>query len=137
MRPFLQLALESRNKDYPECPWVFHYQGRRIGGHVKGWSDACTTAGVPGLHFHDLRRSAVRAMERAGIPRHVAMGISGHRTEAVYRRYDIVSGRDLQDAGRKLESCLTAKWNPKTEAAGTQPGEVSHTIRTQKARGVH
>jgi integrase len=36
MGPFLQLALENRNKDYPECPWVFNYYGRRIGGHVSG-----------------------------------------------------------------------------------------------------
>ena len=41
-------------------------------------------------------------MERAGIPRHVAMGISGHRTEGVYRRYDIVVEGDLQAAGEKL-----------------------------------
>ncbi len=137
MRPFLELALENRNKDYPECPWVFSYRGRHIGEHLKGWHEACKTAGLPGLHFHDLRRSAVRAMERAGIPRHVAMGISGHRTEAVYRRYDIVSGRDLKEAGQKLAGYLDAKWNPKKKGADTQSGEVSHTIRTQGPKSVN
>jgi len=73
-----------------------------LGSHLKGWAEACKAAGLPGLHFHDLRRSAVRNMERAGIPRKVAMSISGHSTEAIYRRYDIVSSDDLQSAAKKL-----------------------------------
>lgn len=45
-------------------------------------------------------------MERAGIPRNIAMGITGHRTESVYRRYDIVSDRDLKQAATKLETYI-------------------------------
>lgn len=45
-------------------------------------------------------------MERAGIPRNVAMSISGHRTEAVYRRYDIVSKRDLDLAAKRMEAYM-------------------------------
>jgi integrase len=84
------------------CDLVFHWNGKPLGSHLKGWDKACTKAELDGLHFHDLRRSAVRNMERAGIPRHVAMSISGHRTEAVYRRYDIVVESDLKAAGEKL-----------------------------------
>jgi integrase len=75
---------------------------KRVEAKEKGWAEACTAAGLDGLHFHDLRRSAVRNMERAGIPRHVAMQISGHRSESVYRRYDIVVEGDLKAAGEKL-----------------------------------
>jgi integrase len=67
---------------------------------------ACKDAGRPGLLLHDLRRSAVRNLERAGISRSVAMKLTGHKTEAVYRRYAIVAESDLRDAGTKLSEVL-------------------------------
>lgn len=44
----------------------------------------------------------MRNLERAGISRSVAMKLTGHRTEAVYRRYAIVSESDLAEAVKKL-----------------------------------
>ena len=72
----------------------------------KAWHGAVATVGLPGLLFHDLRRSAVRNMERAGIPRAVAMAITGHKREDVYRRYNIVNDRDIQAAARKMEEAF-------------------------------
>ena len=48
----------------------------------------------------------MRNLERAGISRSVAMKLTGHKTEAVYRRYAIVAESDLRDAGTKLTAVL-------------------------------
>lgn len=75
---------------------------KAIGSHLKGWAEACASVGLEGLHFHDLRRSAVRNMERAGVPRGTAMRFTGHKSESVYKRYDIVVEADLEAASQKL-----------------------------------
>lgn len=103
MIEWLQIQRETRDQKYPGCQWVFHYYGRRLGSHLKGWPVACDVAGLPGLHFHDLRRSAVRNLTRAGVPRPIAMAITGHRSESVYSRYDIVSPQDLTIATEKVQ----------------------------------
>ncbi len=53
---------------------------------------------------HDFRRTAVRRMERAGVPRSVAMKVTGHKTEAIYERYAIVAERDIADGLRKVDA---------------------------------
>jgi hypothetical protein len=65
---------------------------------------------------HDFRRTAVRNMERTGVPRSVATKLTGHRAEAVYRRYAIVSDADLRAASATLAG-----------TTGTNPGTVAST----------
>jgi integrase len=83
-------------------PWVFHRHGKPIKDFYGAWKVACRKAGVPQRIPHDFRRTAVRNLERAGVPRSVAMKITGHKTEAVYRRYAIVSEADLSEGLKKL-----------------------------------
>jgi integrase len=78
------------------------YTGQPVYDFRKAWSHACERVGLVGMLRHDFRRSAVRNMERAGVPRSVAMKISGHKTESIYRRYAIVCESDIQDATRRL-----------------------------------
>ena len=49
------------------------------------------------------RRTAVRNLKRAGVLRQVAMAMVGHKTEAIYRRYAIVSPSDLTRVARQLD----------------------------------
>jgi integrase len=84
-------------------PWVFpRDDGRQLGDFRKVWAKACEKAGVPGRLVHDLRRSAVRNLERANVPRSWATKLTGHKTESIYRRYAIVSESDLSEAVKKL-----------------------------------
>jgi integrase len=72
----LRDVLERRHKVLREdSPLVFHQDGARIEPRAfhKAWTDACTAAKVTGRIPHDMRRSAVRNLERASIPRKVAM----------------------------------------------------------------
>jgi integrase len=67
------------------------------------WAQATSEAGVPGLMFHDLRRTAARNMDRRGISRAVIMKIMGHKTQSMFDRYRIGDHVDLADAARRMD----------------------------------
>jgi integrase len=123
----LKQQRENRKVSGKVCPYVFPNEKgtSKIANIKKAWSKACRNCGLgygykltgkyvnkwrdklpAGPLFHDFRRTAVRNMDRAGISRVVAMKRSGHKTESVYNRYNIVDDKDMQDAARKMEEYL-------------------------------
>lgn len=94
--------IEMTRRQFPGCPWLFHEEGVPIRTFYKAWATATKAAGLEGLLFHDLRRTAVRNLIRAKVDRKVAMQITGHKTEVVFNRYNITSEEDLSDAADKM-----------------------------------
>jgi integrase len=129
-------ALRKRGK---MCPWVFNNSGRRVKSFRWAWDEACRLAGSPGRLLHDLRRTAVRNLVRAGIPERVAMQLTGHKTRSVFERYNIVSHGDLRSAVQTLDAVAAQATRPKRRATSRshlrpeaaearRPGTISGTI---------
>jgi hypothetical protein len=150
--PALRALLERRLEFTRPCertqgriiPWVFHRKGQPVKTMTKSWRTACKNAGVPGRLLHDLRRTAVRNLERATVSRSVAMKMTGHKTESVYRRYAIVSEGDLREAGCLAEiinlsrSYTSSRHLPAIRTIGRAPvttrRRMAHRLPTPRYR---
>jgi integrase len=154
----IQIQREARDRKYPKCPWVFSHAGKPIKNLYKAWRAACVKVGLGrmvcaacsgeigesgacskcsgkvakyvGLIPHDLRRTGVRNLIRAGVPRSVAMKISGHKTESVFERYNITDREDLRDAAQRLTRYLDEKNSQSTTKAPSVklPAENQPTV---------
>lgn len=67
-------ALKKANRI---VPLVFHRDGERIRDFRGAWKAGSKAAGCPGRIPHDFRRTAVRNLERAGVPRSVGCNGNG------------------------------------------------------------
>lgn len=116
------------------CTWLFHYQGEPIQSFYKAWNRARKAAGLDGFLFHDLRRTTVRNLRRATIDRPMAMKITGHKTENVFERYNIIDEADMVNAADKATAYME-KLNDRYAMQQTAAAEVwAHNDKKVKAR---
>ncbi len=116
-----------------KVPWVFHRtlrgKVRPVGRFDKVWKKACATAGVPGRLVHDFRRSTVRNMTRAGVPEKIAMSITGHKTRAIFDRYNITNEEDIRAGQTRTQEYLTRR-------RGTSSFSPEHGQNTDNKKGL-
>lgn len=107
---------------------------------AKEWHKACAAVGLgklekvegkkfkrySGLIVHDLRRSAIKNLMKAGVSEKVAMAISGHKTRTVFDRYHIVDSADVVEAMRKVENLVTP--NGQNTVKSTGLGDTSKQL---------
>jgi integrase len=76
------------------------------------WTAATEAVGLPGLLFHDLRRSGARNYRRAGVTEDVIQRIGGWKTPSMFKICNVVDERDLAEAGERL-----AGWSRRSAAS--------------------
>jgi integrase len=96
--------LEAEDGTKRIAEFVFHRNGESVGDFRKAWGTACKLA-----NFHDLRRTASRNMIEADVPQMVAMKITGHKTDSMFRRYAIVNHKQQRAALAKTQQYLAAQ----------------------------
>jgi integrase len=129
-----ELIERRRLKMSPKTSLIFHHDEQRIGNYRVAWASACKLAGCAGRLVHDLRRTAVRDMVRSGTPQSVAMSISGHKTNAMFLRYNITSDADQRQALLNRQSYSAQQITVEPEQVTVEPDKEKATqiaIRVQ------
>lgn len=78
--------------------YVFNFRDRRIKDPRTAFLKACVRANITDFHFHDSRHCAITNFRKSGLSDTIIMLISGHKTYAVFRKYDRIDREDRQNA---------------------------------------
>ena len=105
-QPIAEALARRRARRDPDSLLVFHRDGIPIRRWRTAWRTACQAAGVPTRFLHDCRRTAARNLIRANVPERVAMLLTGHKSRAIFDRYNIIHEQELLDAGDQLVEYL-------------------------------
>jgi integrase len=106
------LGLLKRTPKTLGCPCVFTERGKRIIDIKTAFLKAVRAAGIKNFRFHDLRHCAVTNLRKAGVNDSVIMSISGHKTYAMFKRYNRIDRKDRVDALKQVERQFDTDMTP-------------------------
>ena len=93
-------------------------------------------AGVPTRFLHDCRRTAARNLIRASVAERVAMRLTGHKSRAIFDRYNIINEQELLEAGDQLVAYLAQHAQApcgRAHPAGPRPAPPLRLVRRTTA----
>ncbi len=106
LHPEVIKVLESMPRGFGNTP-VFNLNIHHV---EKVWRRTCKKAKVKDAKIHDLRRTRATIWHKEeGLPQDVIMSMSGHRTDSMFRRYQIVSTEYVER--------LAQKWSEEKEGS--------------------
>ena len=126
--PMADALARRRARRDPDSPLVFHRDGIPVRRWRTAWRTACQAAGVPTRFLHDCRRTVARNLIRASVPERVATLLTGHKTRAIFDRYNIINEQEQLEAGDQLVAYLAQ------HAQAMPRGGRPHPARTAAPR---
>ena len=139
--PIANALNRRRARRDPDSPLVFHRDDIPVRRWRTAWRTACQAAGVPTRFLHDCRRTTARNLIRANVPERVAMLLTGHKSRAIFDRYNIINEQELLDAGDQLVAYLAqqaqavpARRRPHTAGAAAPRTAITPPPRTTHHR---
>jgi integrase len=148
LNPTLTTLFKSATR-YLNCPWVFVnpaymdawqanpqtadpcYHATSI---THAFVRACQRAGVINATFHDLRHTFVTNARRAGIDYFRIMAVTGHKTMAVFKRYNTVDEADLRQAMSQMDTYMDTSPQTDTPAQHASPRITKWSRRSSAGR---
>jgi integrase len=121
IHPVVKVMLESLPRGL-QTARVFLRNGLPFNEIKRSFHTACRRAGIKDFTFHDLRHCALNNLRLAGNDYFKIMSMSGHKTMAVFKRYNLVTEAELSQI----------KWSEK----GGITGMMDTYMDTNEKKGV-
>ncbi len=116
----LPIALDPQGQ---RVPYVFTRNGQPMKSIREVFAPVCRDASIAQFVFHDLRHTAVTNMRRAGVDALTAMKITGHKTMAVFKRYNTIDEPDLLAARQRVDSYMEQNSHQNSHRGETTPSQ--------------
>jgi integrase len=99
--------------------YVFTYKHKPIKCVRRSFRTACREAKIKNLTMHDFRHTFNTNLRKAGVDRSVIMKLTGHKTMAMFLRYNTIDEEDARVAMEKLDLFLAGE-----DCSHSAPGRV-------------